>query len=137
MSKINNLFTAVQEGDITNALDLVQQAIDEGNDPAAILAEGLIAPLDVVCEKFINNEIVLSEMLMSVVAMNMCIEVVEPLLAEDVAQGKSLVVVGTVAGDIYDINCIGRDLVKLTMKGKRGEAGSNATAAAKVPRRVA
>ena len=115
MSKIQDLSALVQKGDVKGALGLVQEAIDEGNDPAVILAEGLIAPMDIIGEKFANNEIFIPEMLMSATAMSKCTEILKPLLAEGAAEGKGLVVIGTVAGDMHDI---GKNLVKMMIEGK-------------------
>ena len=115
MAVIEDLASAVERGKKKEALPLLQQAIDEGIDPQTILADGLIAPMDVVGEKFSNNEIFIPEMLVAARTMAACTEVLKPLLAEDSAAGMGKIVIGTVAGDMHDI---GKNLVKMMLEGK-------------------
>ncbi|MBP3673439.1 MAG: corrinoid protein [Oscillospiraceae bacterium] len=94
---------------------LVQQAIDEGIPAQKILDEGLLAGMNVVGEKFKNNEIFVPEVLIAARAMNMGAGLLKPLLAQDGAKASGKVCIGTVRGDLHDI---GKNLVRMMMEGK-------------------
>ena len=115
MSTIQELSEAVQQGNKKGALDLVQKAIDEGTDASTILNEGLIAPMDIIGEKFANDEIFIPEMLIAAAAMGACTEVLKPMLGDAGTESKGKVVIGTVAGDMHDI---GKNLVRMMIEGK-------------------
>ena len=115
MAVIEDLASAVERGKKKEALLLLQQAIDEGIDPQVILKDGLIAPMDVVGDKFSRNEIFIPEMLVAARAMAACTDVLKPLLAGDDASNLGKIVIGTVAGDMHDI---GKNLVKMMLEGK-------------------
>ena len=105
----------LQKGKAKIVKELVQQAIDEGVDPAQILNEGLLAGMSVIGEKFKNNEVYVPEVLVAARAMNMGAQILKPYLAANgvVATGK--VCIGTVQGDLHDI---GKNLVKMMLEGK-------------------
>ncbi len=115
MSTVQDLSNAIQKCKIKEALNLVQQAIDEGVDTSVILNEGLIAPMDIIGEKFANDELFIPEMLMAANAMSSCIEVLKPHMGSDSTNSKGLVVIGSVAGDMHDI---GKNLVRMMIEGK-------------------
>ena len=94
---------------------LVQQAIDEGIPAQRILEEGLLDGMNVVGEKFKNNEIFVPEVLIAARAMNMGATLLKPLLAQDGVKASGKVCIGTVKGDLHDI---GKNLVKMMMEGK-------------------
>ena len=94
---------------------LVQQAIDEGIEPKAILEEGLLAGMSVVGEKFQKNEVYVPEVLVAARAMNKGTEILKPLLAAAGVESIGKVCIGTVRGDLHDI---GKNLVKMMLEGK-------------------
>ena len=57
MSKINEVAELVEKGKAKLVGPAVQEAIDEGDDPVAILNDGMISAMSVVGEKFKNGEI--------------------------------------------------------------------------------
>ena len=65
MSKIQEVAQAVENGKVKLIQGLVQEAIDEGNDPTAILNEGMIGAMNTVGAKFQANEIFVPEMLVA------------------------------------------------------------------------
>ncbi len=105
----------LQAGRAREVKELVQQAIDEGISAQDILEKGLMAGMNVIGEKFKNNEVFVPEVLVAARAMNMGIEVLKPLLAEDGVPSAGRVCIGTVQGDLHDI---GKNLVKMMMEGK-------------------
>lgn len=105
----------LQAGKAKIVKELVQQAIDEGLPAQQILEEGLLSGMNVIGEKFKNNEIFVPEVLVAARAMNMGAGLLKPLLAQGEAQSSGRVCIGTVKGDLHDI---GKNLVKMMMEGK-------------------
>ena len=105
----------LQKGKSKIVKELVQQAIDEGCNPATILNEGLLSGMNVIGEKFKNNEVFVPEVLVAARAMNAGIALLKPLLATEGVEAKGKVCIGTVQGDLHDI---GKNLVKMMMEGK-------------------
>jgi len=114
MADLNALAQAVINGNRDQAQSLVKQAIDEQVPPEQILNEGLTAGMDVVGQKFKNNEFYVPEVLIAARAMQAGMDLLEPLLAKAGAKPKGVVVIGTVKGDLHDI---GKNLVGMMLKG--------------------
>ena len=108
MSKIDELFHAVEIGKSKLVPGLVQAALDEGVAPIDVLNKGMIDAMAVVGEKFKKNEIFVPEMLIAAKAMKKGVEVLKPHLAGDNAAKIGKMAMGTVAGDLHDI---GKNLV--------------------------
>ena len=105
----------LQKGKAKLVKEMVQQAIDEGCDPAKILNEGLLDGMNVIGEKFKNNEVYVPEVLVAARAMNMGVAVLKPYLAEAGVEATGKVCIGTVQGDLHDI---GKNLVRMMLEGK-------------------
>ena len=105
----------LQKGKAKIVKQLVQEAIDAGISAQEILEKGLIAGMNVVGEKFRNNEIFVPEVLVAARALNMGSALLKPLLAADGVKAHGKVCIGTVQGDLHDI---GKNLVKMMMEGK-------------------
>lgn len=112
---LHEISLQLQAGKAKIVKNLVQQAIDEGIPAQQILEEGLLAGMNIVGEKFKNNEIFVPEVLVSARAMNMGANLLKPLLAQDGVKASGKVCIGTVKGDLHDI---GKNLVKMMMEGK-------------------
>ena len=115
MSILNDISENLQRGKTKVVKELVQQAIDEGIPAQQILDEGLLSGMNVVGEKFKNNEVFVPEVLVAARAMNMGASLLKPLLAESGLKASGRVCIGTVKGDLHDI---GKNLVKMMMEGK-------------------
>ena len=115
MSILNDISTNLQQGKAKIVKELVQQALDEGVKPADILNEGLLAGMNIIGEKFKNNEVYVPEVLVAARAMSRGTEVLKPHLAEAGVQATGKVCIGTVQGDLHDI---GKNLVRMMMEGK-------------------
>ena len=115
MSIVTEISEYLQQGRAKVVKELVQKALDEGLTATEILNNGLLAGMNVIGEKFKNNEVYVPEVLVAARAMNMGTEILKPHLASEgvVATGK--VCIGTVQGDLHDI---GKNLVKMMMEGK-------------------
>ena len=82
MSILNDISENLQRGKAKVVKELVQQAIDEGIPVQQILNEGLLSGMDVIGEKFKNNEVFVPEVLVAARAMNMGAALLKPLMAE-------------------------------------------------------
>ena len=92
-----------------DALAMVDQALADGTDPVAILAD-CKAAMDVIGEKFAAGEAFIPELIMAGEIMTGVSAKLKPhLTAATGAEDKlGVVVIGTVQGDIHDI---GKDIV--------------------------
>lgn len=115
MSILNEINENLQRGKAKIVKGLVQQALDEGCAPADILNEGLLRGMNVIGEKFKNNEVYVPEVLVAARAMNMGMEVLKPHLVESGVKAVGRACIGTVQGDLHDI---GKNLVRMMLEGK-------------------
>lgn len=115
MALLDEISAKLQAGKSKEVVPLVQQAIDEGISAQTILNEGLLTGMDVVGEKFKNNEIYVPEVLVAARAMSKGAALLKPLLAEAGSQNAGKVCIGTIEGDLHDI---GKNLVVMMMEGK-------------------
>ena len=112
MSKLQEIADIVIAGKAKLVGGLVQEALDAGEDPIAIL-NSMIDAMGVVGERFKNNEIFVPEMLVAARAMKKGVEVLKPHLASGTAGAAGKVIIGTVAGDLHDI---GKNLVAMMIE---------------------
>ena len=115
MSILNDISENLQKGKSKIVKELVMQAVEAGIHPEVILNDGLVAGMNIVGEKFKNNEIYVPEVLVAARAMNMGAQILKPLLVEIGAVAVGKVCIGTVQGDLHDI---GKNIVKMMMEGK-------------------
>ena len=112
---LHEISLQLQAGKAKIVKTLVQQAIDEGIPAQQILDEGLLDGMNVIGEKFKNNEVFVPEVLVAARAMNMGAALLKPLLAQEGTKNTGKVCIGTVKGDLHDI---GKNLVRMMMEGK-------------------
>lgn len=115
MSLLREISENLQKGKAKDVKALVQQAIDGGYPAKKILDEGLLGGMNIVGERFKNNEIFVPEVLVAARAMNMGVALLKPLLAEAGVKACGKACIGTVKGDLHDI---GKNLVKMMLEGK-------------------
>lgn len=94
--------------------ELVQEAINEGQDLGSILNDGLLAGMSVVGERFKKAEVYFPEVLVAAHAMKAGMGPLRPLLVEKNIGYSGRVVLGTVRGDLHDI---GKNLVGMMLEG--------------------
>jgi len=102
------------KGKAPEVKQLVQRAIDAGEDVEKVLNEGLVAGMSVVGAKFKANEFYIPEVLIAARAMKAGMGILRPILAEKNIKGIGTVVLGTVRGDLHDI---GKNLVAMMLEG--------------------
>jgi len=114
MADLKALSDAVIKGDQKTAVEITNAAIDEGMAPGSILADGLIAGMNIIGGRFKANEVYIPEVLIAARAMKMAMEILEPKLVEAGVQPLGKAMIGTVQGDLHDI---GKNLVVMMLKG--------------------
>ena len=115
MSLLNEISQMMQKGKVASVKELIGSALAEGISAKVILEQGLLEAMNIIGEKFKNNEVFVPEVLVAARAMNAGPELLKPYLAEAGVESKGVVVIGTVKGDLHDI---GKNLVKMMMEGK-------------------
>ena len=115
MTDLHEISLQLQAGKAKVVREMVQAAIDEGIPAEEILEKALIDGMNVVGEKFKENEIFVPEVLVAARAMNKGVELLTPLLAQAGVTAAGRVCIGTVQGDLHDI---GKNLVRMMMEGK-------------------
>ena len=111
---LDDLYQAVYEMDEDAAVDLTNEALDEGMDPEVLLNDALIPAMDEVGKLYEDGERYVPEMLLSAEAMKGSMKILRPLLAESGVEPTGVVVLGTVEGDLHDI---GMNLVGMMLEG--------------------
>ncbi len=114
MADLGEISAKLQKGKAKDVVALVEAALKEGVPVDQVLEQGLIAGMNVVGEKFKNNEIYVPEVLIAARAMNKAMEILEPRMIAAGIESKGKVVIGTVKGDLHDI---GKNLVAMMFKG--------------------
>ena len=115
MSEIlEQISTAVIEGDLDEILDLTEDALDEDLSAEEILNNGLMVGMDYVGVEFKAGNMFVPEVLRSARVMQMSMDILKPLLAESGAPMVGKVLLGTVKGDLHDI---GKNLVAMMCEG--------------------
>jgi 5-methyltetrahydrofolate--homocysteine methyltransferase len=92
----------------------VNEALGRGYSATDVLAQGLVAGMDIVGADFRDGILFVPEVLMAANAMKAGMEILRPLLTETGAERIGTIVIGTVKGDIHDI---GKNLVAMMMEG--------------------
>lgn len=115
MSIYSDISENLRKGKNKTVKELVEKAVSEGLPASEILSKGLLAGMDIVGEKFKNNQVYVPEVLVAARAMKTGIEILKPFLMADGVTAAGKVCIGTVQGDLHDI---GKNLVKMMMEGK-------------------
>lgn len=115
MSKIfKKIREAVEDGDREEVVELVQEALDDGESPQAILNEGLLEGMNEVGDQFRDGEIFVPEVLMSAQSVDAGMEILKPFLNEGDVKNAGKIVFCTVKGDLHDI---GKKLCCMLLQG--------------------
>ena len=106
--KMQKVFKLTQDGKNKEIGQAVQEALDAGCDPTAILNDAMIGAMAVVGDNFKKEIIFVPQMLAAARAMKAGVEVLKTYLATGEAGSAGTIILGTVAGDLHDI---GKNLV--------------------------
>lgn len=108
----NKLTKLVEAGDLKAIEEAVQQALDAGASPDAVL-EDMVQALTHVGERFQKKEIFISEMLIAAMTIQRGVNVLKPLYMENRPLDRGVFVIGTVKGDLHDI---GKNIVAVMLE---------------------
>jgi len=114
MTDLGGIKESLIKGDADRVKELVEAAVKEKTPVGEILNQGLIAGMNVVGEKFKNNEFYVPEVLIAARAMHAGMSILQPLLAESGVKPIGKIAIGTAKGDLHDI---GKNLVVMMLKG--------------------
>jgi 5-methyltetrahydrofolate--homocysteine methyltransferase len=114
MPDFSKLYSAILNGEEKLAMQLVEQALSQGESPAELISRWMIPAMDEVGRLFEAQEYFIPELLLAGRAMKAALEPLRPLLAASGAQPTGRVVIGTVKGDLHDI---GKNLVGSMLEG--------------------
>ena len=108
------LYDAVLHGDRENVVRLVEQELDAGAAPFALVQEKLIPAITEVGRKYEKREYFLPQLIRAAETMQTAFSRLKPLLEENAGDTASrpVIVMATVEGDIHDI---GKNIVSLLL----------------------
>lgn len=105
----------LQRGKAKDVAALVTQALESGLAPETILNDGLVDGMNVIGDKFRNNQVFVPEVLVAARAMNAGLKILKPALSGAGVEPLGTAVICTVKGDMHDI---GKNLVKMMIEGQ-------------------
>ncbi len=104
---------AVVDMDETAAAKLAETSIELGVDAYTGINDGLVKGMNIVGEKYDNEEYFIPELLLCSDAMTAGIDVLRPHLPVKEQKVKEKIVIGVIQGDTHDI---GKNLVKIMLE---------------------
>jgi len=114
MVDLSKLYDSILNGDEKSALQVTNEALDQGANPSDLITRWMIPAMDEVGRLFEAQDYYVPELLLAGRAMKAALEPLRPLLAASGAQPTGRVVLGTVKGDLHDI---GKNLVGSMLEG--------------------
>lgn len=111
---LQEILDGVVNGDNHLVPEKVNEALEKGIDPEALLNQALIPAMAEVGRRFEAGEYFVPEMLISARAMKSGLAILKPNLVKQNFKSFGKIVVGTVKGDLHDI---GKNLVSLMLEG--------------------
>lgn len=94
---------AVLEGNRDGIESLIDEALQQGMEPLAVINEGLIPGIEKAGELFEQKRYFLPQLMMAADTMKTAFSHLKPLLQEDSGASAGTIVIATVEGDIHDI----------------------------------
>lgn len=113
MDELTAIQNALISGDRSALVELTEKAVSRGIEPEKILYEGLIPGMDVVGEKFKNDELYIPEVIQIANNFKSSVNILKPLLMGQDIKTLGNVLIGTVKGDMHDV---GKNLVTLMLE---------------------
>ena len=113
MDVLASIQSALISGKRDQLMEETNKAVSEGIKPHKILNEGLIPGMDVVGEKFKNDELYIPEVINVANIFKASVEIIKPLLMGEDIPTLGKVLIGTVQGDMHDV---GKNIVVLMLE---------------------
>lgn len=107
------LSDAVVQMDEDRAVELAHEALAVGLDPYEAIMSGLSAGMDIVSEKYDNEEYFVPEILLCSDAMYAAIAVLKPHVKFEERGVSGRIVIGVIEGDTHDI---GKNIVRIMLE---------------------
>lgn len=104
----------VIEGEMSEVVALVKDAMQQGLPADRILNESLITAMNEVGRRFECGDFYIPEMLIAARTMQAALAILKPSLTQSGTHAKGKVVIGTVMGDLHEI---GKNLVATMLEG--------------------
>jgi len=114
MVDFSEIINAIQTGNAKKSESLTVEYLNNKVSAKDILNNGLIKAMEIVGEKFKNNEFYVPEVLVAARAMKKSINILRPILAQTGVESAGKILIGTVEGDLHDI---GKNLVHMMFEG--------------------
>lgn len=111
MEKLKDFIVA---GKLNEAVDTVNQAVENGVDAYTIVNEHLIKGMEEIGQRFENGQAFVPNLLLAARAMKGCLEILKPLMKDGNTTNQGTLIIGTVKGDLHDI---GKNLVASMLEG--------------------
>lgn len=112
---LSEISEKLQRGKAKDVAALVEQALALGIAPESILNDALVVGMNVIGDKFRENQVFVPEVLVAARAMNAGLKILKPALAGAGVEPLGTAVICTVKGDMHDI---GKNLVKMMIEGQ-------------------
>lgn len=112
MNFYDEINKAVIEGETGKVVQLIKAACGQLYPAERILNDGLIKGIEMVAEKFRDDELMVPEVIMSTRALQVGLKVIQPYLKKTNPRKKMKIAIGTVAGDLHDI---GKNIIKVVI----------------------
>ena len=114
MENLNKIYEGVLAGNMPQAIEAVNQAIESNIAPEVIISDYMIKAMSEIGRRFKAGEAFVPELLMSARAMKGALDILKPLMQGSASVSLGKVVIGTVKGDLHDI---GKNLVASMLEG--------------------
>lgn len=114
MTNLQQLYDAVLDGKLEQAVSVTQSALAEGADPQVIINDYMVRAMEQIGARFEAGEAYVPNLLLSARAMKGSLDLLKPLLRGDASASAGRIVIGTVKGDLHDI---GKNLVASMLEG--------------------
>jgi corrinoid protein of di/trimethylamine methyltransferase len=114
MENLDNLYNAILDGDLEQAVAVTQEAINQKITPDEIINGYMIKAMGEIGRRFEEGEAFVPELLMAARAMKGSLALLKPLMRDNDSAILGKVLIGTVKGDLHDI---GKNLVGSMLEG--------------------
>ena len=109
------LYEAIYKGMAPLAKKAVQEALDQGKSPQAIIDDSMIPAMEAIGSDFETGKAFVPNLLLSARSMKMALDILKPLMMAEQTTSLGTAVIGTVKGDLHDI---GKNLVASMLEGR-------------------
>lgn len=113
-TELEMITKALIKGQANRVKNLTLLAIENGISHQTVLQKALIPGMQEIGEKFRDNTIYISDVLISSRAMHAGLQILKPFLSSSQQFSLGKIVIGTVAGDLHDI---GKNLIVMMFRG--------------------